>query len=229
VTRDAALLSRLRSALRSHEADSRSAEPPAAEELVTILEGERSPEQVRALVDRALEDGEVEELLRLLPDVEAAVADAQGETAASRGVPSSAPLRRRRTWTLSAVAAIAAALVVAAVLVGPLRKPAHPPAEFREARAPRIEPLVERGAALPRSSFTLRWTPGPPGTLYDLEVATADLRVIHEVEALEDNAYTVPEGALAGLRAGDAVLWRVDALLPDAGRLESSTFRVRVE
>jgi hypothetical protein len=84
-----------------------------------------------------------------------------------------------------------------------------------------IRSLLREGEALPRDGFLLRWTPGPPGTIYDLEVGTIDLKLVTRAMALTVPEYLVPEEALAGLAPGASIAWRVEATLPD-GRVVAS-------
>jgi hypothetical protein len=75
----------------------------------------------------------------------------------------------------------------------------------------------------------LRWTPGPEGTTYNLQVATERLEKISEARGLTAAEYLVPEAALRMVPAGARVLWRVETVLPDGSRAGSRTFRTRVQ
>ena len=115
---DEFLVARLQKALAESAEDS-SGTPASAEQILAALQGERSPEEVATLVDEAIESGETEELLRLLPGIESAVDDALAQPAR--------PSARR--WWLGGVAA-AAALIVGVLLIGPLVKQSTPPASL---------------------------------------------------------------------------------------------------
>jgi hypothetical protein len=86
-----------------------------------------------------------------------------------------------------------------------------------------IRSVFEDRQALPRSDFVLRWTPGPDGTVYDIEVGTSDLRSLARAYALTEARYRVPDSALAGLPAGTEIAWRVQATLPDGRTVASLT------
>jgi hypothetical protein len=123
------------------------------------------------------------------------------------------------------LAAAAASIAVLALLV-PWRRP---PDEFRDVGSFSIASRLETGRALPRDACVLSWSGGPRGTLYSVEVARPDLTVIARADQIETNHYQVPASVLAGLPAGSAVLWRVEAVLPDATRVSSPVFRAKLE
>ncbi|RMF75519.1 MAG: hypothetical protein D6738_03590 [Acidobacteria bacterium] len=213
---DELLVARLRDVLARSTCSS-NGEPVPADEILAVLRGERSREDVERLVDRALGNAETEELVRLLPALEKAVDEAVGTSARPR----------RAGWILGGLAA-AAAIVVGVVLIAPRVGEMTAPVEYREGDATALRPLVERGAALDRDHFTLAWSEGPEGSRYDLTVATVELRVLHEAKGLEATEYTVPREALEDLASGETVLWRVDVTLPDGRHVPSGTFRVSV-
>lgn len=209
-------IARLRDAL-AKGGDDRGGEGASAEEILAALKGNATPAEVEHLVERALENGETEELVRLLPGIERAVDEALAVEA---------PPRRRR-WLIGGLAA--ATFVIGALLIPPmLDRPPSAPAEYRMSGAPRLESALARGAELEREAFTLAWSAGPEGSLYTLTVASADLSVLHEASMLEETEYTVPADALDGLASGDTVLWRVVVTLPDASEVSSGTFRVNI-
>ena len=90
---------------------------------------------------------------------------------------------------------------------------------------PGIRSLLEEGGPLPRQRFLLRWTPGPRGTIYDVEIATTELKLVTRGLALTTPEFLVPEGALANLAPGTSIAWRVEATLPD-GRVVTSVTHV---
>ena len=79
-----------------------------------------------------------------------------------------------------------------------------------------------------RGTPTLTWSAGPQGTLYTVEVARADLTVIARADEIATAHFQVPDSALSGLPPGATVLWRVEAVLPDATRVSSPVFRARI-
>lgn len=134
--------------------------------------------------------------------------------------------------------AAAASLVIAALGVGWVMQPG----EMHLQGA--IGGVVERGIGevrpvsaldedrpLSRSSFLLRWTPGPVGARYDLRVLSENplSDPLIQVEDLASTEYEVPEAALRDLAPRSKVLWQVEAVLPDGDRLPSDTFIAVVE
>jgi hypothetical protein len=131
---------------------------------------------------------------------------------------------RARFWLLGLAAA---AVVVIASLVPVLRRTGSPPAdEFREPGAKAIRSELDESVPLPRDRFVLRWSGAPQGALYTVEVATEDLTVIDRAEELGEAEHRVDPERLVALASGTALLWRVDAILPDASRVSSPVFRV---
>jgi hypothetical protein len=144
-------------------------------------------------------------------------------------LPQARPRRSNRAvlWLGAAAASVLLALVVVPPLVDD--GPTGPTEEFRDVEGVTIETLVNEQAPLPRDEVVLRWTPGPAGTLYRVELATEEFDVIHRSLRVDTTEYLVPVEALSGIDPGSTLLWRVDALLPDDTRLSSPTFLVRVE
>jgi hypothetical protein len=173
------------------------------------------------LLDHAADCASCAEVWRLAREVIAGAGSALFPAAGR------APHRHRSVvaWAWGLPTAAAAALLV--VLVAPrLLRDAAPPAAFRDEGAASLASLVPSGAALPRDAFVLSWSPGPPGSLYDVEVATSDVRTVASAEGLDAARYRVPAEALAHLPAGTRLLWRVEALLPDGTRIASPAFHV---
>jgi hypothetical protein len=125
---------------------------------------------------------------------------------------------------------VAAAAAVALVMFTPVGDdlPVGQHGRFRAGRGAAIDSRLPDDASLPRDRFVLRWSSGPPGTVYTLEVAQEDLTELWRVEELETDRYRVPPHALADLPDGTVVLWRIDALLPDTTRVSSPVFRARI-
>ena len=123
------------------------------------------------------------------------------------------------------LAALAASIAVIALLV-PRRGPSD---AVREASTFSIESRLETGRPLPRDACVLTWSAGPKGTLYTVEVARIDLTVIARADQIETSRYKVPADALSGLPAGSTVLWRVEAVLPDATKISSPVFRATLQ
>jgi len=75
----------------------------------------------------------------------------------------------------------------------------------------------------------LRWTGGPIGSLYTVELADENLAVLVRSEPQESTEYTVPADVLDGVPAGSTLYWRVEAVLPDATRASSGVFLLRLQ
>ncbi len=82
---------------------------------------------------------------------------------------------------------------------------------------------------LPRGAFVLRWTPGPPGTLYDIRVQTPAFEPLATAANLPRAEYRVDAAALAAVPRGGRVLWSVTARRPAGRVVESRPFSTEVE
>ena len=134
---------------------------------------------------------------------------------------------RRAVFALSAVAAT----ILLALLIAPTLNdwPGSIPAdEFRDASAVRLESRLDETEIFSRNALQLRWTGGPEGTLYTVEIVDENLAVLARSEPQEPTEYTVPPDALEGLAADATLYWRVDAVLPDATRISSGVFLLRL-
>jgi hypothetical protein len=132
-------------------------------------------------------------------------------------------------WTWVRYAAAAAVVVAAAGLA--FQRWSRPTPEAPALRATgssAIRSLIPDGSELPRAAFRLRWTPGPAGTRYSIQVTDEKLSAIAEAFALELPEFRVPETALADLAPGARVLWQVKAVFPEGTRVTSDTFLARV-
>lgn len=148
----------------------------------------------------------------------------EGERAAAQRVGSGPP----RAWLGLAAAAV---LIVGLIWLFPrvAEGPGVPVDEFRAAASVEVRSAIDAGAVLSREAFVLRWTGPPAGTLYTVELATEQLELIHRASEIDGTEYRVPPAVLDGLAPGTKLLWRVDAVLPDASRLSSTVFRATVE
>jgi hypothetical protein len=133
-------------------------------------------------------------------------------------------------WRRWVPLAAAAALVVVVGLMlrqGPIRD--DQPPQYRTGEEIAIQSLLPEEAPLPRSACLLRWSAGPEGSRYNVEVATADLEVIARARGLEREEFAVPANRLADLPPGAELLWRVEATLPDGRTITTPTFIARLE
>ncbi len=136
-----------------------------------------------------------------------------------------APARRRAWRPLAAAAILAVALPLGAWWAS---RPEAPGAVYRQpAQASPLTPVGELpdGADLPRGAFVLRWKPVAGAARYDVIVADAALAPLHEVRGASATEVTVPA---ASLPERGAVLWRIEAVMPDGSRRASPLYRAVV-
>jgi hypothetical protein len=147
------------------------------------------------------------------------------ELAPAGEVADRAPATSWRRW----VPAVAAAVLLAAVALW-LWKPAevHEPI-YRDTSGDWIVSELEADRSLDRGECTLHWSAGPEGTTYDVRVTTADLTPIAQGLDLSEPRFRVGPSSLASVPAGEIILWRVTARLPDGRKVSSSTFRTPVD
>jgi hypothetical protein len=207
------------------EAD-RPADCPAAGRIWDALHGGLSPEERRTIVDHTARCPACAEAWRLARDIGGTAPVAEQAEAGHAGVGPVHGVGWRRWVPLAAAAAL---VVVVGLLLrqGPIRD--DQPPQYRTGEELAIHSLLPDGAPLPRSACLLRWSAGPEGARYDIEVATADLEVIVRARGLERAEFTVPADRLADLPPGAELLWRVEAMLPDGRRITTPTFICRVE
>ena len=191
------------------------------ERIWLAVSGVLPPEERRELVERTVTDPGAAEAWRVASEVwRASQASASGGAAVA-----SAPLAR---WTPPWLAA--AAVILLAATIGVVTVLNRPPAdEFRASSEVVVESLLPADVAVPRDRFTLRWTPGPEGSRYEVRVTTEDLRVLATGADLTVPVFTVEPALLAALSKDANVLWQVEITLPGGGRLTSPTFSTRVE
>jgi hypothetical protein len=122
------------------------------------------------------------------------------------------------------VIAALAAILVLAILVPGLR---NKPGPYRGGQNQEIRSLMN-DAVLPRDQAELRWSPGPPGTRYEVRVLTREGAEVAVESDLEAPRYRIPPSALAGVPAGTILYWQVKALYPDGKSSASKTFEARL-
>ena len=207
----------LRQALiRSGAGDAGADDCPSDDAIWAATHGELPPEEAQRLVDHATECAACRVSFSMASGIDAEREKAAGAEAKIVRFP-------RRVWLPLGVAA--AAVVILAIMVPRWQQQLPPVDEFRGDQKSVVESLVDAADPLPRDAFVLRWSPGPPGTLYSLTVTSEDLTLLHSAEEIETTEHTVPEAALAQLSAGSPVVWRIRATLPDARRVDSPVFR----
>jgi len=186
--------------------------------------GELPGEQTRKLIDHSLHCARCADSWAAA----AAMLGALGETSAGTGDPPARAGARRPSRTITFLGLAAAAALAFVLLPLALREdaPVGPPDEYREPpSSTRIRSEIDESAPMPRDAFVLRWSGMPEGSRYVVEVATEDLTVIHRATELDRPEYVVPAAALIGVPSGATVLWRIEAVVPGGGRVESPVFR----
>ena len=88
---------------------------------------------------------------------------------------------------------------------------------------------IAEGAVLPREQAVLRWSAGPPGSLYEVRVLTREAREVAVDSDLEEPRYQIPPAALEGIPAGTVLYWQVKTLQADGTSGVSKTFTVRLQ
>jgi hypothetical protein len=151
-----------------------------------------------------------------------------GRTVSEPGSAGSTPASRvpgRRTWT-----ALAAAMVVLSAGIGLviLRRGA-PPVVMRAGEEIEIRSLVPESAPLSREACVLKWSEPAAGARYTVRVGTEDLAPIALAENLDRAEYRIQAKDLEKVPQGSAIVWRVEAVLPDGRRIASAGFRNRLE
>lgn len=133
---------------------------------------------------------------------------------------------RRRMLMLGAAAAT---ILLAFLVVPTLNEQSAPPVEFRDPTGVNIESLLDETVAVTRERLVLRWTGGPAGTLYSVDLADENLNVLVRSEQQETTEYAVPQDVLDGVESGSTLYWRIEAVLPDTTRVSSGVYLLRLE
>jgi hypothetical protein len=132
------------------------------------------------------------------------------------------PQPRWHRWG-AALGAVAAVLILAVLI--PLWNRPDP---YRGGES-EIQSQIPENAPLPRDQAVLRWSAGPPGSLYEVHVLTREGQEILVESGLTKAHYKIPPSALSGVPADTVLYWQVKALQPDGKSLGSKTFSVRLE
>lgn len=223
---DEAISDRLRAALAtSGGAAGVTPACPDASRIWAAIAGKLAAEQAHDLVDHAATCPACALAWRLGREVAAAAAETKNGTETSPRLGVVVPMRRRWAW----VAAAAAAVIMVAAAVPLLLERRGPPSEFRGEPLVAIVPLMEDGRAVSRDDCLLAWSPGPAGTRYSVWVATAGLDPIASAVGLDVSRYRVTAAALARVRPGETIVWRVEALLPDGGRITTRSLLLKIK
>jgi hypothetical protein len=192
---------------------------PAAEELWDAANGALRPEASRRVVRHVAECAGCAEEWRL--------AMRGGSGAGERFSTTSTSARLSSRWL--AVAAVAASLVLGTVVLiqSPTDDLWRP--SFRSAERVEIRSMTPDARPLPRHDGALEWSSAGPGARYDLEVSLESLEPLLTERGLESTRFVLPESVLARVPEGGRIVWRVEAHLPDGGRMISPAFVDTVE
>ena len=178
------------------------------------VHGEMSAEERRAIVDELATDADAAEAWRLAREL-------APEPAAAHAPP------RRDAWKWLS---IAAAMVLAAGLGWRLISPGAPTPTpgYRSGEQRTIASALPPGAPLSRARPTLQWT-ALEGARYRVRVLTPELAVLVESGELTSPTYTLSDDVVRRVAPGAAILWQVEARMPENGVVVSPTFSVRLE
>jgi hypothetical protein len=219
VTEDDPLTGRLRSAWAARPPAGVRPDCPDPGDLWDTAQGRAAPAEARAIVEHLALCAACSEDWRVAAATTAgAPVEAPSAAAATRSI--------RRSWAVAVAAAAVLVALLGPALVG--RFGGEDPVRFREPETAAVRSLVGE-APLPRDRAVLRWSPGPAGARYDLEVATEDLRVVDRARGLDQPTHQIPASALAALASGQRLLWQVEVVAPDGRRTASATFVNGVE
>jgi len=200
---------------------------PTADALWAAAHGELPGREAQQVIDRALADPVAWEEWRLLQAFERELA-AQGEEPAANDGPEDGPWSGRRPgwgWITVGVGLAAALVAVISIERGTAPRPVDgdDSAAFRAPSPDGLQSLLPPDQALPKEAFELRWASGPTGVRYELQVSTAEPRLLLHERGLTEARFLVPARVLADVPSGSAVLWRVEEV-GDDGRRRSATF-----
>ena len=214
-------IERLRRAFASTETD-RSSDDRAVDpdRIWRAVRGELSAAEIEEMADGASRSPDTAAAWRLAAELSRELDGVRREVVV--------PIDRRRPirWAFG----LAAAAVVVVGLALPLVRSLAPDPTPTYRAADRLEIANELAPdqAQPRDVFELRWTPTGEGSLYEIVLTDADLKVLDRASFLEEASYLVAAEALTDLVEGDEVWWKIDATQPDGNRISSPTFVTRV-
>jgi hypothetical protein len=196
---------------------------PAPDRLWAAAAGEGTPDERQEIVLHIAGCASCAAAFRLARGL------ARDEGSADRGILSFSAGRRARLIRWAApLSALAALLVIAVIL--PRLRPQSPPV-YRGGAGSEIRSLVgsdERVPSLPRDAAELRWSPGPPGSRYEVRVLTVQGEEVILKSDLEEARYWIPATSLVRLSPGDLLYWQVTVSSPDGSRRTSPTFTLRL-
>jgi hypothetical protein len=236
---DDATVERLRAAFRAGESGEEAGEPVDADRVWRAVSGESTPEERREVVARVAADPAWASAWRLAHELNRSASDAtaRAEREPARDSRARHDAERPRAsrhrfhfaWSRPVWGALATAALVLVVVGVSLRQGPDDLPRMRGGETVAIASGVPEDAPLPREHCVLRWSGGPEGTRYSLQLSSDDLSVVHREESLARNEYPVPAEVLAKLPSGTKLLWQVEARLPDGQVRRSATFMNRIQ
>jgi hypothetical protein len=188
---------------------------PDAEELYEAASGNLERERRLEIIDHVAKCAECTQAWRIA--LEAGAREAASSV-------TQRPLTQR-PWRFALAASVILAVGLVTYLVIPVD---HGVPQYRDVVDP-LAPVSAIGSTLPRDRFVLRWSAGPPGTTYGIRLSTADLAPLLTQSGIAVTELVVPAPVLANVKAGEELLWQVEARLPDGRRVVSQTYVVRAE
>lgn len=203
-------LEKLSRAWAARDQSSAHEQHPSAEELYEAAAGNLGRERRLEIIDHVAKCAECTQAWRI--SLEVGAREAQ--------VPVT-----QRPWRFALAASVILAVGLVTYLIIPVDRGTP---QYREVADP-LAPVSAIGSVLPRDRFVLRWSAGPPGTTYVVRLSTADLASLLVQSDIAATELIVPSSALASVKAGEELLWQVEAKLPDGRRVASQTYVVRVQ
>jgi hypothetical protein len=188
---------------------------PSAEELYEAASGNLERKRRLEIIDHVAKCAECTQAWRIALET-----GVRGEQVSGTRRPVT-----RRPWHFALAASVILAVGLVTYLVIPVDQGTP---QYREGVDP-LAPVSAIGSTLPRDQFVLRWSAGPPGTTYIVRLSTADLAPLLVKSDIAVTELVVPGSVLANVKAGEELLWQVEAHLSDGRRVVSQTYVVRVE
>jgi hypothetical protein len=217
----------LQQRFRSTLPDTAGTDCPPPDDSWAAAVGELPFERVRALVDHGARCAQCAEAWRILAEVRQAAAEqaADAPPPVHPPAPRHAPRRRPplRFLLPLALPALAAAVGVWLALRPPPPRP--PPVERGNGGA---TVRAESPGVQPARDAVLRWSEVPGAASYNVTVLTPDLTVVHQALGVSARELRLPE-AVTRRAPGGALLWNVDAVLPDGRTVASPTFDLQLK
>ena len=205
---------RLREAFASLSGGKTDGGPADAGRIFDAVHGEMSVEERRAIVEELVMDADAAEAWRLAREL-------TPEPARMHLAP------RQDTWKWLS---IAAAMLLAVGLGWRLFSPGGPTPVpgYRGGEQRAIASALPQDVPLSRARPTLRWT-ALGNARYRVRVLTPELAVLVESGELTSPEYTLTADVLRRVPPGTAILWQVEARMPENAVIVSPTFSVRLE